>query len=512
MLEFGTATVFNRNVIASETSQSVLLDEITTSQASRNDEIIFNTTPQPAFNKQFNLLIEDLNTNYENGYTNYIACVSEQQAKRFHDIFDDSHLDVKEYQTIILSLHQGFIDHDNKIVCYTDHQIFERYHKFHLKNGYAKKQAITLKELTNLEIGDYVTHIDHGIGKFGGLQKIDVEGKKQEAIKLIYGERDILYISIHSLHKISKYNGKDGKAPKLHKLGSKVWKNLKQKTKSRIRHIAYNLIELYAKRKFQKGFQYQPDSYLQHELEASFLYEDTPDQSSSTQDVKNDMESEQPMDRLVCGDVGFGKTEIAIRAAFKAVDNGKQVAILVPTTILAFQHFKTFSERLSEMPVNVDYLNRFRTAKQRTSVLDRLKNGTLDIVIGTHQLVNKAVQFKDLGLLILRVGASILMLTHGIGKLQKLIADPSDFGDPIGLGPTISLILVVLGEFVAPLLIIVGYKTKLAAIPPFITMLVAALIVHGSDPFGKKEKAIIYGICFLVISITGAGKYSIDKK
>ena len=223
VVEFGTATVFNRNVIASETSQSVLLDEITTSQASRNDEIIFNTTPQPAFNKQFNLLIEDLNTNYENGYTNYIACVSEQQAKRFHDIFDDSHLDVKEYQTIILSLHQGFIDHDNKIVCYTDHQIFERYHKFHLKNGYAKKQAITLKELTNLDIGDYVTHIDHGIGRFGGLQKIDVEGKKQEAIKLVYGERDVLYLSIHSLHKITKFNGKDGKPPKIYKLGSNAW-------------------------------------------------------------------------------------------------------------------------------------------------------------------------------------------------------------------------------------------------------------------------------------------------
>ncbi|PIX09506.1 MAG: transcription-repair coupling factor, partial [Flavobacteriaceae bacterium CG_4_8_14_3_um_filter_34_10] len=286
-------------------------------------------------------------------------------------------------------------------VCYTDHQIFERYHKFHLKNGYAKKQAITLKELTHLEIGDYVTHIDHGIGKFGGLQKIDVEGKKQEAIKLIYGERDILYLSIHSLHKISKYNGKDGKPPKIYKLGSNAWKILKQKTKTRVKEIAFNLIELYAKRKLQKGFAFDPDSYLQLELESSFIYEDTPDQTTATIDVKSDMEKDQPMDRLVCGDVGFGKTEVAIRAAFKAVDNGKQVAVLVPTTILAFQHFKTFTERLYDMPVSVDYLNRFRTAKERKNALENLENGKLDILIGTHQLVNKNVKFKDLGLLII---------------------------------------------------------------------------------------------------------------
>ncbi len=254
--------------------------------------------------------------------------------------------------------------------------------------------------MTNLEVGDYVTHIDHGIGKFGGLQKIDVEGKLQEAIKLIYGERDILYLSIHSLHKISKYTGKDGTTPKIYKLGSGAWKKLKQKTKKRVKEIAFNLIELYANRRTLKGFAYNPDSYLQHELESSFIYEDTPDQITSTEDVKRDMENQRPMDRLVCGDVGFGKTEVAIRAAFKAVDNGKQVAILVPTTILAFQHFKTFSERLAEMPVSIDYLNRFRSSKQRATVLEKLKNGTLDIVIGTHQLVNKAVEFKDLGLLI----------------------------------------------------------------------------------------------------------------
>lgn len=363
--------------------------------------ISFSTKPQPSFNKQFNLLIENLNDNTEKGYKNYIFCSSEQQAKRFHDIFEDAQQNVEQFETIVFPLFQGFIDADLKMVCYTDHQIFERYHKFSLKNGYAKKQAITLKEITNLEVGDYVTHIDHGIGKFGGLQKIEVEGKMQEAIKLFYGDRDILYLSIHSLHKISKFNGKDGKEPKIYKLGSDAWKKLKQKTKKRVKEIAFNLIELYAKRRTLKGFAFDPDSYLQAELESSFIYEDTPDQSTATEDVKKDMENERPMDRLVCGDVGFGKTEVAIRAAFKAVDNGKQVAVLVPTTILAFQHFKTFSERLSEMPVKVDYLNRFRNAKERKTVLEELKNGKLDIVIGTHQLVNKSVEFKDLGLLII---------------------------------------------------------------------------------------------------------------
>ncbi|KJD31218.1 transcription-repair coupling factor [Tamlana nanhaiensis] len=378
-------------------NSAVMLNKIETSQ---NTFLEFNTTPQPSFNKQFNLLIEDLNSNHNKGYTNYIACVSEQQAKRFHDIFDDSNLEVSPYNTIIVSLHQGFIDHENKIVCYTDHEIFERYHKFHIKNGYAKKQAISLKELTNLEIGDYVTHIDHGVGRFGGLQKIDVEGNKQEAIKLVYGERDVLYLSIHSLHKITKFNGKDGKPPKIYKLGSTAWKKLKQKTKARVKHVAFNLIKLYAKRKTEKGFQYQPDSYLQHELEASFIYEDTPDQSTATADIKADMESERPMDRLVCGDVGFGKTEVAIRAAFKAVDNGKQVAVLVPTTILAYQHARTFRKRLEDFPVTVDYVNRFRTAKQKRETLEQLEKGTVDIIIGTHQLVNKNVKFKDLGLLI----------------------------------------------------------------------------------------------------------------
>ena len=365
----------------------------------------FHIQPQPSFNKQFDLLLNNLNENHFNGYTNYLFCSNNAQEKRFHDIFESldeaNHESIrKQYHTIVFPLYQGFIDEENQLTCYTDHQIFERYHKFNIKNGYAKKQTLTLKELNTLAVGDYVTHIDHGIGKFGGLQKIQVEGKTQEAIKLVYADNDIVYVSIHSLHKISKYNGKDGAPPKIYKLGSNAWKVLKQKTKARVKHIAFNLIQLYAKRRLEKGFRYAPDSYLQAELESSFIYEDTPDQITSIQDVKADMESDRPMDRLVCGDVGFGKTEVAIRAAFKAVDNGKQVAVLVPTTILAYQHYRTFTERLKEMPVSIGYLNRFRTAKQKSETLKDLADGKLDIVIGTHQLVNKNVVFKDLGLLI----------------------------------------------------------------------------------------------------------------
>jgi transcription-repair coupling factor (superfamily II helicase) len=365
----------------------------------------FHIQPQPSFNKQFDLLLNNLSENHFNGYKNYLFCSNEAQAKRFHDIFEtldeaNSENIRKQYNTIVLPLYQGFIDEENQITCYTDHQIFERYHKFNIKSGYSKKQNITLKELTTLSVGDYVTHIDHGIGRFGGLQKIQVEGKTQEAIKLVYADNDIVYVSIHSLHKISKYNGKDGAPPKIYKLGSNAWKILKQKTKARVKHVAFNLIQLYAKRRLDKGFQFAPDSYLQNELESSFIYEDTPDQTKSTQEVKADMESDRPMDRLVCGDVGFGKTEVAIRAAFKAVDNSKQVAILVPTTILAYQHYRTFTERLKDMPVTIGYLNRFRTAKQKADTLKDLADGKLDIVIGTHQLVNKNVVFKDLGLLI----------------------------------------------------------------------------------------------------------------
>lgn len=369
-------------------------------QEMEGKEVSFAMRPQPSFNKRFELLIEHFKEKYNEGYTNYICCVSAQQAQRFLDIFEELHQQVP-CELLELSLSEGFTDTANKINCYTDHQILERYHKFNIRNGYAKKQAITLKELHQLTIGDYVTHIDHGIGKYAGLQKIDIEGKKQEAIKLIYGDRDVLYVSIHSLHKISKYNGKDGAPPRLYKLGSSAWKALKQKTKARVKQIAFNLIQLYAKRREAVGYAFAPDSYLQKELEASFIYEDTPDQSKATLEVKQDMECARPMDRLVCGDVGFGKTEVAIRAAFKAVDNGKQVAVLVPTTILAFQHYQTFCERLKELPVRVEYLNRFRTAKEKNQVLADLASGKVDILIGTHQIVNEKVKYKDLGLLVI---------------------------------------------------------------------------------------------------------------
>jgi transcription-repair coupling factor (superfamily II helicase) len=383
LLDFSVVEFGNNPVLALKTEQQLKVQ----------------VSPQPSFNKQFNRIIEDLNSHHDLGYQNYICCSNTQQAQRFYDIFETMDTEV-HCNVIVLSLYQGFIDHDKKIVCYTDHQIFERYHKFHLKNGFTKKQSITLQELNKLEIGDYITHIDHGIGKFGGLQKIEVEGKKQEAIKLFYGERDVLYLSIHALHKITKFNGKDGKPPKVYKLGSKAWKVLKQKTKTRVKEIAFNLIKLYAKRKLETGFKYNPDTSMQLELEASFVFEDTPDQITATADIKTDMESDRPMDRLICGDVGFGKTEVALRAAFKAVDNGKQVAVLVPTTILAFQHAKTFKARLKDFPVTVDYINRFKTTKQRKQALEQLESGRLDIIIGTHQLVNKSVKFKDLGLLI----------------------------------------------------------------------------------------------------------------
>ncbi len=379
-------------------AKSILLLE-RSDQLAVNQQISIKQSPQPSFNKNFKLLIDYLDKNHKKGYRNTLFCSHEQQAKRFHDIFQEQEETV-HYTTEVLSLFQGFEDLEVQWACFTDHQIFERYHKFRLKSENTKKQALSLKELTQMEVGDYVTHIDHGIGQFGGLQKIEVQGHPQEAIKLIYGERDILYLSIHALHKISKYNGKEGAVPKLYKLGSKAWKALKQKTKKKVKEIAFDLIQLYAKRREKIGFSCAPDSYLQWELEASFLFEDTPDQSKATAAIKKDMESKRPMDRLVCGDVGFGKTEVAIRAAFKAVDNSKQVIVLVPTTILAFQHFKTFSSRLKDLPVRVDYLNRFRSAKDKTQILKDLAEGKIDILIGTHQLVNKNVVFKDLGLLI----------------------------------------------------------------------------------------------------------------
>ena len=375
----------------------IALSKSTTKQA--KELHLLKQSPQPAFNRRFDLLIAYLNDNFQKGYQNYICCATAQQAERLNAIFGEMQETV-HYKTVVQPMHEGFEDLEVKIAVFTDHQIFERYHKYQLKSGYTKKQALTLKELTHLEVGDYVTHIDHGIGRFGGLQKITVEGNLQEAIKLVYADRDVLYLSIHSLHKISKFNGKDGKVPKVYKLGSNAWKVLKQKTKKRVKEIAFNLIELYAKRRQKIGTACAPDSYMQLELEASFLFEDTPDQSTATAAIKEDMESERPMDRLICGDVGFGKTEVAIRAAFKAVDNGQQVAVLVPTTILAFQHFKNFSKRLENFPLRVDYLNRFRTAKEKKGVLQDVTDGKIDILIGTHQLVGKGVAFKNLGLLI----------------------------------------------------------------------------------------------------------------
>ena len=362
-------------------------------------QIFIKQSPQPSFNKKFDLLVNHLNENKKRSYTNTIFCSNENQAKRFRDIFEEMKKTV-HYNISVNAIFEGFEDLEAKWCCFTDHQIFERYHKYRLKSDLRKKDTLSLKELTQMDVGDYVTHIDHGIGTFGGLQYIEVEGKLQESIKLIYADRDVLYLSVHSLHKISRYAGKDGKVPKIYKLGSKAWKALKQKTKKRVKEIAFDLIELYAKRKQKIGFAFNPDSYLQWELESSFLFEDTPDQEKATKAIKKDMELNIPMDRLICGDVGFGKTEVAIRAAFKAVDNSKQVVVLVPTTILAFQHFKTFSKRLEEFPVKVDYLNRFRSTKDKTKILSDLSLGKIDILIGTHQLVNKKILFKDLGLLI----------------------------------------------------------------------------------------------------------------
>ena len=389
--------------INSEAFSSVIQDFQIVSFGMQNEdnskEIKFESSFQPSFNKQFDLIIEHFNQKTEEGYENIILCSTIKQEERFQNIFEKIDANFR-FTTMLLRLHEGFIDNRNKILCYTDHQLFERYHKFKLKSAKQYKKTITLDEITNLEIGDFVTHMDHGIGKFGGLQKIDVQGKKQEAIKLLYRNNDLLYVSIHSLHKISKYNSKEGTAPKIHQLGSPQWAKTKSKTKTKIKTIAYDLIKLYAKRKAVKGFAYSPDNYLQYELEASFLYEDTPDQLKTTQAVKKDMESNTPMDRLVCGDVGFGKTEIAIRAAFKAVCDNKQVAILVPTTILALQHYKTFRKRLNDFPCKVDYINRFKTAKQQKETLQNLADGKVDIIIGTHRLVGKDVKFLDLGLLI----------------------------------------------------------------------------------------------------------------
>lgn len=363
-------------------------------------EVKMEQLPQPSFHKNFELLIEDMEEKQEDGFDTWISFSTEKQKERLESIFEELEHELP-FKSFKSELHEGFVDNGHKLLVYTDHQIFDRYQRYKAKNTFAKSEQLTLKDLMSLKIGDYIAHIDHGIGKFMGLVKVNNDGKIQECFKLTYKNGDLLYVSIHSLHKISKYNGPDGREIVLSKLGSPTWKSLKQKTKAKVKQIAFDLIKLYAQRKTAKGFAYTPDSYLQNEMEASFIYEDTPDQEKATIDVKKDMEADTVMDRLVCGDVGFGKTEVAIRAAFKAATDGKQVAVLVPTTILAFQHYRSFKERLKDFPVNVSYVNRFRTAKQKSETLDNLKNGKVDIIIGTHQLASSSVKFKDLGLLII---------------------------------------------------------------------------------------------------------------
>lgn len=363
--------------------------------------IDFGCTPQGIYHKNFDLISDSLLKFIGDGYTVYILSDSEKQIERLRAIFEDRGDDIK-FTPVISTIHEGFVDHVTKACIFTDHQIFDRFHKYNLKSDRSRsgKLALSLKELGQIEVGDYVVHVDHGVGRFGGLIRTEVNGRMQEMIKLVYLNNDILLVSIHSLHKLAKYRGKEGVEPRINRLGSGAWGKMKERTKSKLKDIARDLIKLYAARKDEKGFAYSPDSYLQQELEASFIYEDTPDQLTATQAVKNDMESARPMDRLICGDVGFGKTEIAIRAAFKAATDNKQTAVLVPTTVLAYQHFNTFKNRLKEFPVRVDYLSRARSAKEVKQIKADLAEGKINILIGTHKLIGKDIKFKDLGLLI----------------------------------------------------------------------------------------------------------------
>ncbi|WP_026462000.1 transcription-repair coupling factor [Adhaeribacter aquaticus] len=365
-----------------------------------NEVITWQAKPQPSFNKDFQLLVNNLHENQGQDLVNIISSDSPRQIDRLTTIFDELDHDVR-FQHLAISVREGFVDHILKLALYTDHQLFERYYKYKTKEKFSKTKALTLKELRALSPGDYVTHVDYGIGRFAGLEKVDVGGRLQEAIRLVYRDDDLLYVSIHALHKISKYTGKEGTPPAMSKLGSPEWENKKSRVKKKVKDIAEELIKLYAKRKTAPGYAFTRDGFLQAELESSFIYEDTPDQGKATEDVKADMEQPHPMDRLVCGDVGFGKTEVAIRAAFKAACDGKQVAVLVPTTILAMQHYKTFRDRLEKFPVNVEFINRFKTAKDIKETLKRVAEGKTDILIGTHRIASKDVKFKDLGLMII---------------------------------------------------------------------------------------------------------------
>lgn len=359
----------------------------------------YPSKPQPSINKDFQRLIDNFEENQANGYLNIIAAEQARQLDRLERIFEDINPFVK-FRGLQVSLREGFIDEQLKIACYTDHQIFSRFHRYRLKDRFSKTKAITLKELKTLQPGDYVTHVDYGIGRFAGMEKVDVNGKMQESVRLVYRDNDLLYVNVHNLHKIARYTGKEGVPPTMSKLGSPEWENKKNRVKKQLKDIAHELIALYSKRRKAHGFAFSHENYLQVELETSFIYEDTPDQAKATTDVKADMEKPYPMDRLVCGDVGFGKTEVAVRAAFKAVCDSKQVAVLVPTTILAMQHYKTFSERLADFPANVGYVNRFKSPKEIKETLKKVEAGEIDILIGTHRILNKDVVFKDLGLLI----------------------------------------------------------------------------------------------------------------
>lgn len=393
-----TQIAANPDILLGELRQFAVINRLRTKE--KEGAIDFNTDVQPNFSKNFELLHQTMVENAENGYETLVVSEQQKQIDRLENILHQIDAGIV-FTTIQGTLHKGFIEHDLKLCVFTDHQIFDRYQKYRVKLGFTRRESLTIEELTGLRPGDYVVHIDHGVGHFGGLEKIVVNGKIQEVVKLVYRDSDTLYVNIHALHKISKYRGKDATPPKIHKLGSATWQNTKNSAKSKIKDIARELISLYAERLQQSGHSFPADSYLNEQLEASFIYEDTPDQESATKAVKNDMESSAPMDRLICGDVGFGKTEVAIRAAFKAVCDNKQVAVLVPTTILAFQHMKTFSDRLKDFPVRVEYLSRMRTAGEQTRILKDMKEGMVDILIGTHRIVSKDIQFKDLGLLII---------------------------------------------------------------------------------------------------------------
>ena len=364
--------------------------------------ITYHCSLQGIYHKNFELVSESFSRLIADGYSLYITSDSEKQTDRLRDIFGERGDEIK-FVPVLRTLHEGFVDNDLRICCFTDHQIFDRFHKYSLKSDRARsgKMALSLRELQQIEVGDYLVHVDHGIGQFGGLTHTEIAGKRQEAIKVIYKNGDLIYVSIHSLHKLSKYRSKEGEAPKLNRLGTGAWERMKERTKSKMKDIARDLIKLYAARREEKGFAFSPDNFMQHELEASFIYEDTPDQLKATQEVKADMESARPMDRLICGDVGFGKTEVAIRAAFKAACDNKQVAVLVPTTVLAFQHYRTFTERLKEFPVRIEYLSRARKAADVKALLKELADGKINILIGTHRIIGKDVKFKDLGLLII---------------------------------------------------------------------------------------------------------------